>query len=56
MCVNLYDKLIQIRTNLQSADTTKKTEFQKKGFPLEPRYTGMCTISTKNFEILMHAI
>jgi hypothetical protein len=29
---------------------------QKKGFPLEPRYAGMCTFSTKTFETLTHAI
>jgi hypothetical protein len=29
----------------------KKTyESLKKGFPLEPRYTEMCTFSTKTFE------
>jgi hypothetical protein len=34
----------------------KNLEFQKKGFPLEPRYAGMCMFSTKKFETLMHAI
>jgi hypothetical protein len=45
------DKEIQICTNLQLADTMKETwVFQKEGFPLEPRYAGMCKFSTKNFE------
>jgi hypothetical protein len=25
----------------------KNFKFQKKGFPFEPRYAGMCTFSTK---------
>jgi hypothetical protein len=28
----------------------KNLEFQKKDFPLEPRYAGMCMFSTKTFE------
>jgi hypothetical protein len=28
----------------------KSLGFPKKGFPLEPRYVGMCTFSTKTFE------
>jgi hypothetical protein len=32
---------------LYNRQITKKTEFQKKGFPLEPRYAGMCMFSTK---------
>jgi hypothetical protein len=49
-------KDIRIRTYPQSADTTKKIGVPKKGSPLEPRYTGMCTFSTKTFETLTHAI
>ncbi len=26
---------------------TKKWKFQKKSFPFEPRYAGMCTFNTK---------
>jgi hypothetical protein len=47
---------IQICTNLWLADKKKSYEFQKKGFPVEPRYAGICTFSTKIIETLMHAI
>ncbi len=53
----IANPLVWIRTNLRSADTTKKTfEFQEKGFPLDPRYSGMCTFRTKKIETLTHAI
>ncbi len=49
-CVNSYNTnyYIRIRTDLQLADIAKITsKFQKKGFPLRPMNTGMCTFSTK---------
>ncbi len=39
---------IRIRTNLHTICRQKNC--QKKGFPLELRYAGMCTFSTKRFE------
>ncbi len=50
MVVKLYliQISIQICTSLGSADTPKKLKkVSKMGFPLEPRYAGMCTFSTK---------
>ncbi len=42
---------ISVYTNSYKSTTgrhTKKTyKFQKKGFPVEPRYVGMSTFSTK---------
>ncbi len=55
----MYKFIIQISTYefvlIYDRQTTKK-EFKEKGFPLEPRYAGMCTFSIKKIETLMHAI
>ena len=58
---NLYEKchVIQFRVykfvliyNCQTKQN--KTLSEKKGLPLEPRYVGMCTFSTKRFETQIH--
>jgi hypothetical protein len=57
---HMYEFVLQIRIyefvliyNLQTRQK-KLLRAKKKGFPLEPRYAGMCTFSTKNVET--HAV
>jgi hypothetical protein len=49
-------KLVYKLVLIYNRQTQQKNLFQKKGFPLEPRYAGMCTFSTKKIEPLTHAI
>ncbi len=44
-----YDACIQVCINVWLADKQKNFVW-KKGTPLEPRHTGMCTFGTKRYE------
>ncbi len=63
MCVNSYYKLVYELVLIYDRRHTKKPKLKKRVSLLEPRYTGMCTFSTKKlrrwctqFETSAHTI